>query len=208
MRGIGLALRYINHFRIRAFGYVPERFRPADWDRLFETGAYDRMSSGPERARYSVIVGHCEVLRLHTILDVGCGQGVLAERLKRLDYERYVGLDISRTAIDEAQRDRPDPRNTYLTADATAFETEARFQLIVFNECLYYMEDPAAVVRHYLRFLEPGGRLIVSMYDTLRSSTVWPLLDTLAAEESTQIHSEGAASWTIKLMQPSGPHAS
>ena len=207
MRGVGLALRYINHFRMRAFGYVPERFRPADWDRLFETGAYDRLSSGPERARYSLIVGHCEVLRLRSILDVGCGQGVLAERLKRLDYDRYAGLDISPAAIEQAQRERPDPRNTYLVADAAGFETEARFELIVFNECLYYMEDPAAVVRRYLRFLEPGGRLIVSMYDTLRSSTVWPLLDMLATEESTQIRSEGIAGWTIKLMRPGRPAA-
>jgi 2-polyprenyl-3-methyl-5-hydroxy-6-metoxy-1,4-benzoquinol methylase len=201
MRGVGLALRYFNHLRMLTAGYVPERFRPAEWDKLFETGAYDRLFSTAERGRYSLIVGHCDVLGPKRILDVGCGQGVLAERLKRVPYERYVGVDISQAAIAQAERERPDPRNAYLTADATKFETAERFDLIVFNECLYYMEDPAALVRHYLRFLAPGGWIIVSMYETLRSRTVWPLLAMLSVLEATDIRSEGTGAWTVKLMQ-------
>ncbi len=135
MRGIGLAQRYLDHLRMRFFGYVPERFRPAQWDRMFESGDYDRLNSVPERARYSLIVGHCDILDAHRILDVGCGQGVLAKRLNRIGYERYVGFDISQTAIDQAKRALPDPRNTYLVGDATRFETADRFDLIVFNEC-------------------------------------------------------------------------
>ncbi|MEI9984004.1 MAG: class I SAM-dependent methyltransferase [Aliidongia sp.] len=131
-----------------------------------------------------------------------CGQGVLAKRLNRIGYERYVGFDISQTAIDQAKRALPDPRNTYLVGDATRFETADRFDLIVFNECLYYMDDPAAVVRHYLKLLEPGGHISISMYDTLRSHTVWPLLDMLTMVEAAQIRSGEKATWTVKLMRP------
>jgi len=202
MRGVGLSLRYFTYLRLLAFGYLPERFRPTEWDQLFETGAYDRLSAVWERGRYSLIVGHRDVLGLRSILDVGCGQGVLAERLQRTGYERYVGLDISQAAIQQARREQPDPRNSWLVADATTFETETRFDLIVFNECLYYMEDPAALVRHYVRFLAPGGWIIVSMHDRIRTRTVWPLLGMLTTVEANQISSKGRASWTVKLMQP------
>ena len=202
MRGIGFALRHLNNLRILALGYAPERFRPEQWEEAFESGSYDRLESIPERARYSLIVGHCDVLNVRSILDVGCGQGVLAKRLGRVGYERYLGYDLSETAIGQARRDLPDQRNTYVVATADRFETEARFDLIVFNECLYYMDDPAAVMRRHLRFLAPGGHVTVSMYDTLRSRSLWPVLNMLSAVEAVEIRFETTARWTVKLMRP------
>jgi 2-polyprenyl-3-methyl-5-hydroxy-6-metoxy-1,4-benzoquinol methylase len=202
MRGVGYVLRRLNNLRILTTGYVPERIAAPEWERLFESGSYDRLESIPERARYSLIVGQCDVLGTRSILDVGCGQGVLAKRLSRVTYDRYVGVDISQAAVDQARRALPDPRNTYLVSDADGFDTADRFDLLVFNECLYYMEDPAAVVRRYLKFLRPGGHVSISMYHTLRSSAVWKLLTMLTTVEAVQIKYEKHASWTVKLMQP------
>ena len=36
------------------------------------------------------------------------------------------------------------------------------YDLIVFNETLYYFDDPVACVRRYLQHLKPGGLLVVS----------------------------------------------
>jgi len=202
MRGIGFVLRHLNTLRILASGYVPERIGATEWERLFESGSYDRLDSIPERARYSLIVGQCDVLGVRSILDVGCGQGVLAKRLNRVTYDRYVGIDISQTAIAQARRELPDPRNTYLVSDADAFDTADRFDLLVFNECLYYMEDPASVVRRYLAFLRPGGHVSISMYHTIRSRAVWKLLTMLTTVEAVQVKYQKHATWTVKLMRP------
>jgi 2-polyprenyl-3-methyl-5-hydroxy-6-metoxy-1,4-benzoquinol methylase len=205
MRGIGLAMRYFNNLRILALGYAPERIRRVQWEESFESGSYERLESIPERARYSLIVGHCDVLNVRSILDVGCGQGVLAKRLARVGYERYLGYDLSETAIDQARRNVPDPRNGFVTGEADGFETPAQFDLIVFNECLYYLDDPAAVMRRHLRFLAPGGHVTVSMHDTLRSRALWPVLSMLTAIDSVEVRFEGHASWTVKLMRPAVP---
>lgn len=199
MRGISFALRQIDHLRVIAFGYSPER-----WDGLFQSGSYDRLESVPERAHYSLIVGHCDVLGAESILDVGCGQGVLAGRLKRAQYNRYVGLDISPTAIDQARQMLPDPRNTYLATDAEKFSMAEQFDLIVFNESLYYFEDPVAMVKQYLEFLRPDGHLSISMCKSARSRLIWKLLDAhLTTIEPVDVNYKGGGSWTVKLMQPS-----
>ena len=43
----------------------------------------------------------------------------------------FCRLDIAPAAIAQAQRDRPDPRNTYLVADATRFETDQRLGAVL-----------------------------------------------------------------------------
>lgn len=202
MRGIGRLKSFIENLRILTTGYVPQRIRPAEFDRLFESGAYDRLAGASERARFSLIVGHRDVLDAERILDIGCGQGVLAQRLGRARYQRYVGLDISRVAIEQARHAVPDARNSYIVSDVASFTTEDKFDLIVFNECLYHMDDPAASVRHCLAFLAPGGHVSISMYDTARSRAVWPLLDMLETVESTEIVQRRQARWTVKLMRP------
>jgi len=199
---MGLVRRHLNNLRILALGYAPERIQAPEWERLFESGSYERLESIPERARYSLIVGQCDVLGVRSILDVGCGQGVLAKRLNRVNYDRYVGVDISQTAVAQARLALPDPRNTYLVSDADSFATAERFDLIVFNECLYYMTDPAAVLRHYLQFLQPGGHVSISMYHTVRSRAVWRLLTMLDTVEAVQIKYQRHATWTVKLLRP------
>jgi 2-polyprenyl-3-methyl-5-hydroxy-6-metoxy-1,4-benzoquinol methylase len=207
MRGARRLKLYVEKLRILTTGYVPERIEPAEFDRSFGSGAYDRLEGATERARFSLIVGHRDVLDAARILDVGCGQGVLAKRLSRAPYERYVGLDISQVAIDQAQRAVPDARNCYVVSDMMTFTSEEKFDLIVFNECLYHMEDPAAAVRHCLRFLGPEGHVSISMYETMRSRAVWRLLDMLETVESTEIVQRQGPRWTVKLMRPAFQHA-
>jgi len=202
MRGLGRLKTSIERLRIVTTGYLPERVEPAEFNRRFDSGAYDRLEDPMERARFSLIVGHRDVLDAGSILDVGCGQGVLAKRLHRAGYERYVGLDISEVAIERASRKTPDLRNRYIAADVMDFATDEKFDLIVFNECLYHMEDPAASVRHCLAFLAAGGHVSISMYDTIRSRAVWPLLDMLETIEATEILQRRHARWTVKLMRP------
>ena len=62
-------------------------------------------------------------------------------------------------------------------ADAWAFESDERFDVIVFNQSLYYLTDPAGVLRKYRAMLRPGGRIIVSMVDNARTRSVWRLID-------------------------------
>lgn len=206
MRGLGFALRQLHALRVLVLGYAPQRFTPSAWDRLFQSGAYDRLDGAIERARYSLIVGHQDLIGARSILDVGCGQGVLARRLARTPYERYLGIDISQAAIDMARAGASDPRNRYLVSDMDRFDGEERFDWVIFNECLYYLDDPLGTVRHFWHWLTPGGHLSISMYDCPGARAIWKGLRSMPTVETVDLEHKGAARWTVKLLRP-GPTA-
>lgn len=203
MRGVGFALKHFSNMRILIGDDVPDRVQQKEWNQLFESGAYERLRSAPDRPRYSLILGHCELVEAQNILDVGCGQGVLAARLGDMSYSRYLGVDISAVAIEQARTAVPDARNACVVADATMFQPDGVFDLIIFNECLNYMSDPAGVIRHYMKFLNFRGHISISMYDTVRSRAIWRTLSMLTSMESVYIKVENfRATWTAKLMAP------
>ena len=147
---------------------VLERF-----EQQYRCGAWDRLSGNAELSRYSIIVGYCNMLRPESILDVGCGQGILAKRLKSVGYRRYLGIDFSSEAILQAQSTEADERTCFAIADATNANILERFDLIIFNECLYYFDHPYAVTQHYVHALSGNGRIIVSMYKSFRNRMIW-----------------------------------
>jgi cyclopropane fatty-acyl-phospholipid synthase-like methyltransferase len=82
----------------RVLPYRPIRVASAFWEKRHEEGAWDRISTMGELARYSLIVGYVHLLAASTILNVGCGEGILFERLCNSHYSRYLGLDLSSVA--------------------------------------------------------------------------------------------------------------
>jgi SAM-dependent methyltransferase len=51
------------------------------------------------------------------VLDLGAGNGIVGERLRKLGVERLVGIDILPEAATAAQRDRPGTYDDYVVAD-------------------------------------------------------------------------------------------
>ena len=89
------------------------------------------------------------------ILDVGCGEGALAQKLPLEDYSRYVGIDFSRAAVDKASR-LGLAKATFATANAEVYVPEGTFDAIVFTEVLYYVSRRASHCRTIRTFTEQG----------------------------------------------------
>ena len=73
-------------------------------------------------------------------------------------YSRYVGIDLSASAISVAQ-EAANERSTFLAADCENYSPEEHFDVIVFNEVLCCLRDPLRTVERYARSLNPGGLL-------------------------------------------------
>jgi 2-polyprenyl-3-methyl-5-hydroxy-6-metoxy-1,4-benzoquinol methylase len=174
------------------------------WDREFLTGHWRCLESIGELGHYSLIVGYASALAPKTILDVCCGQGVLAGHLKSVPYLRYQGIDFSSDAVVKASDAHSDVRTSFSVADAREFESEEQFDLIVFNECLYYFRDPAQIIRNYAKNVAPNGRIIISMFSAPENMAVWRLVQhDLVVEDAVTVKNHNSSrSWTVKCLAP------
>ena len=99
-----------------------------------------------------------------TILDVGCGAGLLAEPLSRLG-ARVAGLDPAPSAI-EAARAHAEATGADLTYRAGTVEElareGARFDAVLAMEVVEHVENVPAFVATAASLVAPGGILLLS----------------------------------------------
>jgi 2-polyprenyl-3-methyl-5-hydroxy-6-metoxy-1,4-benzoquinol methylase len=98
------------------------------------------------------------------LLDVGCGRGQLAGAARHLRY-RVSGIESHPAALAVAQ-DRVDQLLPMDLTDQTGIATTLggqNFDIILFADVLEHTPDPLSVLQFYLRFLKPGGRIVVSL---------------------------------------------
>ena len=186
---------------------LPRRYREisrSSWDEQYAAGAWDYLHSSREAARYALIVGYCRYLSsCGAVLDVGCGDG-LVQRLLYPSYSRYLGIDLSGIAIERARAGAAAAANTvYAQADGADYAPADDFDIIIFNECLYYFPQPVAVVRRYERHLRDGGSILVSNVISRRSHLARARLAGAyrTLERVTLISDEGT-SWELRVLRP------
>ncbi len=118
-------------------------------------------------------------IRRHTAagpaLDLGCGTGLLAERVAAAGYT-VTGLDPSRGMLRQLRRRRPDLGA--VTADGTALPfVDGAFALTYCVAVMHHVAEPAAVRRtlvEMVRVTRPGGHVLV--WDHNPRNPYWPLL--------------------------------
>lgn len=181
------------------------------WEPEYRENGWNWLWNAREALHHQVIAGYCKpLLGKAAILDVGCGEGVLHDTLRNVGYGRYVGIDLSETAIGRASRSA-DERTQFMVAKAETFETTERFDLIVINECLYYLENPPVLLARLARLLEPDGAFVISMAmgnlnEGLLMLNLWRDLerDFSVRDEISLLH-DGGPVRIIKVLQPRQP---
>lgn len=173
------------------------------WEEQYGAGVWACLEEAGELARYGAVAAAVRSLRPGgSVLDVGCGEGLLAEHLGANGYGRYLGIDLSVAAVAAARRRaaraaRPGTR--FAVADADHWPLRGAFDAVVLNECLYYLRDPLASARHALATLRPGGILVVSMFRTARTRGLARLLAReLPLVEETLVSSR-RGTWIVGL---------
>ncbi|TAE29605.1 MAG: class I SAM-dependent methyltransferase [Cytophagales bacterium] len=145
------------------------------WNHQYGKGLWDGLKAMDELARFSVIVGYVKFLKpgQPDILEIGCGEGLLQQRLQTQNYGRYVGTDISDLAIQKAAQDAGDEKCAYLVADMDTYKPDGQFDMIIFNEVIYYSKHPLKTLQRYSTYLKPEGLLIVTINDHKHSAELW-----------------------------------
>ncbi len=187
-------------------GRLADHGRPVPretWDQQFRDGTWEWLDSIDDFAHYMVIAGYVHYLFTSpTILDVGCGQGRLAELLAPCSFERYLGIDLSAEAIKRARR-RPGTHARFRVADLNEWHPPGRFSVIVFCESLNYALHPVSTLVRYARALERDGAIIVSLYRHRNHGRIWKNAARYfrIADSTTVINPKGAT-WDIRVLRP------
>jgi 2-polyprenyl-3-methyl-5-hydroxy-6-metoxy-1,4-benzoquinol methylase len=99
-----------------------------------------------------------------TILDVGCGEGVLTHQwAQRPHVERIVGIDLDDPQLHEAWKDRQAPNLEYrvMKAENLPF-ADGEFEAATAIEVLEHVPDPEHTVSEMARVAR-GGHVLVSV---------------------------------------------
>jgi len=177
----------------------------ATWEAQYAAGRWDYLAGLSELSRFSVLAGYVWHLRPGgAVLDVGCGQGTLLSRLPPSAYSRYVGVDISPSAISAAQK-LQNERSTFLAADCEQFAPPEQFDVIIFNEVLSVLREPERTLERYSHALRDGGLILVSTCTTARGgrAMLGQLKRTFSTVDETRlIHHGTGLSWTCTALRP------
>ncbi|HTV26062.1 MAG TPA: methyltransferase domain-containing protein [Polyangiaceae bacterium] len=92
------------------------------------------------------------------ILDLGCGDGVLTQKLAALGCE-VVGVDASEALVRRAREVGVDAR----VMDGEALDFDAGFDAVFSNAALHWMKAADRVLAGVYRALLPGGRFVAEL---------------------------------------------
>jgi len=111
-------------------------------------------------ARFSPVLLYLESTKnINKILDVGCGTGLAAEKLKK--YGEVYGIDISPKSIDEAGKYNRCDKCFLGIAEDLPFNDNI-FDVVVCTEVMEHLLDPKKALSEFNRVLVDAGVLIIS----------------------------------------------
>jgi ubiquinone/menaquinone biosynthesis C-methylase UbiE len=138
----------------------PKRWFFDAWSRFYDLEWVQRAVYRPEQ---DAVLAVLRAARARRVLDVGCGTGQLAHRLRLTNPRvRVVGCDFSLGML-RAARDR-DPGGAWVQGDALRlpFASEA-FDAVVSTQAFHWFPDQTAALREVARVLRPGGAFVLTV---------------------------------------------
>jgi len=104
-------------------------------------------------------------LRGKTVVDVGCGGGILAESMAARG-AKVTGIDLSDKALGVARLHLMETGQAVeyrnIAAEALAEEMPSAFDVVTCLEMLEHVPDPASTVRACAALVKPGGQVFFS----------------------------------------------
>jgi 2-polyprenyl-6-hydroxyphenyl methylase/3-demethylubiquinone-9 3-methyltransferase len=133
-----------------------------------------------------------------TILDIGCGGGLVCEPLARMGGD-VTGIDADPVAIDVAKNHAADAGLKIQYHNKSAEELKTKYDAVLALEIIEHVDDPAAFVKACTKLLKPGGIIIFSTLNRTAKSFAFGIV---AAEYILNWVPRGTHDWK-KFIRPS-----
>lgn len=133
-----------------------------NWEQDYADGRFDFLDAPHEQLRHAVI--SCLISR-HApgeVIDLGCGRGQQLAWLRPEDVTRYVGVDVSPTALSRVPQS-PIPTETVVSSIEDYHAPAREIGAIVCAEALYFLEDPVGHLLRIAREASSSRAIIASL---------------------------------------------
>ena len=142
----------------------------------FYAEIYDHLVYNSLKDEYEVgeIVNKAPLTSESVILDIGSGTGHHVASLKSKGFD-VIGIDLSPAMIKKAKENYPE--NVYKQGDALdamQFEPNKFTHIMCMYFTIYYMKDKRAFFENCMKWLMPGGTLVVHLVDRDRFDPILP----------------------------------
>jgi ubiquinone/menaquinone biosynthesis C-methylase UbiE len=130
------------------------------WSRFYDLPLVQRLTYRPV---HDAVLHELREEPPRTVLDLGCGTGLLSQRISReLPAVRVVGCDFSLGMLRSARANGAG--SAWVQGDAARLPfRDARFDALVSTEAFHWFPDQPAALAECFRVLAPGGRLLVAL---------------------------------------------
>lgn len=153
-------MRYILKLRHR----ILFRDTMAYWERRYARGGTSGLGSYGDLAEAKAAFLN-DFVRLHgirSVVEFGCGDG---NQLSLADYPSYIGLDVSRSALESCMgRFVDDTTKSFYLYDSACFADNARLftaDLAMSLDVVYHLTDDSTFMAHMTHLFAAGKRFIV-----------------------------------------------
>ncbi len=100
-----------------------------------------------------------------TVIDVGCGGGILAESMAKKK-AKVTGIDLSEKALKVADlhslESGVEVRYEKIAAEEMADREAGQYDVVTCMEMLEHVPDPASIIRACKKLVKPGGHVFFS----------------------------------------------
>jgi 2-polyprenyl-6-hydroxyphenyl methylase/3-demethylubiquinone-9 3-methyltransferase len=139
-----------------------------------------------------------------SVLDVGCGGGILAESIARRGAAAVLGIDLALKPLRVAQLHAMEAGlgnidYREVAAEALAEERPGAFDIVTCMEMLEHVPEPALVVRACARLVKPGGLVFFSTINRNAKSFLFAIV---GAEHVLKLLPKGTHEYA-KFIRPS-----
>jgi len=174
------------------------------WDLQYRSGKWDYLKDPLEVQRYQAVLNAIvKYADKGSILEVGCGEGILQSRMRPGSYEKFIGIDYSKVAISKAAH-LCNGRTEYIYADMEVYEPKEQFDAVVFNESVYYAKDPIQLMQRYAQFLRPDGRMILSIYESEATRALMTAIESAYTLKEEAVSKNERAAWHCQVYDRQG----
>ncbi|MCS7012591.1 MAG: class I SAM-dependent methyltransferase [Chloroherpetonaceae bacterium] len=186
----------------RLFRHVLGKDNEEKWQEQYARGEWAWLRNLDELAHHSILAGYFMRLKPKgSLLDMGCGEGILQESIPEVMYSKYVGVDFSEPIKLAAHKCTE--RTHFVVGDMNTYVPEEQFDAIVFNESIYYLHNPLKGFQRYAQYLKPNGIFLVSMFVKDKHEQIWREIESAFPPiDAVTVYNQKGIGWKCKVLAP------